>query len=258
MADDPVGDTPVTAAPRIALDDLTIAYGRQTVLEGVSGQFEPGSFTAVVGPNGAGKSTLLKAIAGMLAPRRGYIHIGGESGGHALAYLPQIADIDRTFPISVADMVMAGAWRQVGAWGGMTPAVQKEISEALAKVGLEGFGGRSVGSLSGGQFQRVLFARLLLQAAPVILLDEPFTAMDVQTTRDLLALLHQWHEEGRTVIAALHDLAMVCRQIPQTLLLSREVIAWGHTATVLNASHRGTMQHTAENWRAQAEHWLAK
>lgn len=241
------------AAPAIVLDNLTVAYGHRTALWQVSGRFEPGSLTAIIGPNGAGKSTLLKAIAGMLKPHRGHIQPPRMRRRHALAYLPQVADIDRSFPITVGDMVAAGAWRQIGAWGGVTPAVRQEITEALSTVGLEGFDQRSVDSLSGGQFQRVLFARLLLQAAPVMLLDEPFHAMDARTTSDLLALLHRWHAEGRTVIVALHDLAMVHRHFPQTLSLAREVIAWGRTAETMEAHHQLTMQGMAEGWSAEAE-----
>lgn len=246
-------------APTIHLDDLTMAYGRRAALSHVSGCFEPGSFTALVGPNGAGKSTLLKAIAGMLRPYRGRIHLDGMARRQALAYLPQIADIDRSFPMTVADTVAAGAWRQIGAWRGVTPAVRQRIAAALSTVGLDGFDQRAVGSLSGGQFQRALFARLLVQAAPIMLLDEPFHAMDAQTTRDLLSLLHRWHDEGRTVMVALHDLAMVRQHVPRTLLLARKVIGWGDTADVLNAGNVQAMQRQLESWQAQTdlEHRLA-
>lgn len=240
-------------APAIELDDLTVSYGRSIALQQVSGRFEPGSLTAIVGSNGAGKSTLLKAITGMLKPHRGRIFPSGVQRRDALAYLPQIADIDRSFPITVGDTVAAGAWRQIGVLRNVTPVVRQSIAEALSTVGLEGFDNRSVGSLSGGQFQRVLFARLLLQAAPVMLLDEPFHAMDARTTSDLLGLLHRWHAEGRTVIVALHDLAMVHRHFPQTLLLAREVIAWGRTADVLDAGNQLAMQQMSEGWSAAAE-----
>lgn len=232
--------------PAIELDDLTVAYGRHTALRQINGCFEPGSLTAIVGSNGAGKSTLLKAIVGMLKPCRGQIRPTGMERRRALAYLPQMADIDRSFPITVADTLVAGAWRQIGAWGGVTSTIRQEMGEALSAVGLEGFGQRSMDSLSGGQFQRVLFARMLLQAPPVMLLDEPFHAMDARTTQDLLALLQRWHEEGRTVIVALHDLAMVRRYFPRTLLLAREVIAWGRTAEVLEDRHQLVMQRMVE------------
>lgn len=240
-------------APVIELEDLTVAYGRHTALRKISGRFEPGSLTAIVGPNGAGKSTLLKTIVGLLKPHHGHVRPAGVQRRHALAYLSQIADIDRSFPITVADIVAAGAWRKIGALGDVTSVVRQRMGEALSTVGLEGYDKRSVGSLSGGQFQRVMFARLLLQAAPVMLLDEPFHAMDAQTTHDLLALLHRWHAEGRTVIVALHDLAMVRRHFPQTLLLAREVIAWGRTADVLDARNQLAMQQMSDSWSTEAE-----
>lgn len=212
----------------VRLDDLTVAYDRHPAVHHVSGAFAPGSLTAIAGPNGAGKSTLLKAIMGELRPAEGRVE-------HRLAraefgYLPQVAEIDRRFPISVIDTVMLGAWKSRGAFGRMAPADVKKAGEALAAVGLDGFGRRHVGSLSAGQFQRVLFARLLLQDADVILLDEPFTAIDARTTRDLLDIVSRWHGEGRTVIAVLHDFELVRTHFPQTLLLARELVAGGRPA----------------------------
>lgn len=236
----------------VELEDLTVAYGRRAAVRQVSGRFEPGSMTAMVGPNGAGKSTLLKTIAGLLRPYRGQVRIHGMDRWRALAYLPQIAEIDRSFPITVADTVAAGAWRRIGALGGVTAELRQEVADALATVGLAGFGARSMDELSGGQFQRVLFARLLLQASPVMLLDEPFHAMDARTTADLLALLQRWHREGCTIVAVLHDLDMVRRHFPQTLLLAREVLAWGPTADALDARHRHVMEPMAVDWGAEA------
>ncbi|MCF5642785.1 metal ABC transporter ATP-binding protein, partial [Pseudomonas syringae] len=125
-------------------------------------------------------------------------------------------------------------------------------AEALRTVGLEGFESRSVGSLSSGQFQRVLFARLLLQDASVILLDEPFTAIDARTTRDLLELVRAWHGQGRTVIAVLHDIDQVRQHFPQTLLMAREAIAWGETADVLSVANLRKARNMAEYWSPDA------
>ncbi len=120
-------------------------------------------------------------------------------------------------------------------------------------MGLEGFEGRSVGSLSSGQFQRVLFARLLLQDAAVILLDEPFTAIDARTTADLLELVRAWHGQGRTVIAVLHDLQQIREHFPQTLLMARELIAWGDTAQALTVDNLRKARQMGEFWSADAE-----
>lgn len=237
--------------PAIRFQNVTVAYDRHPAVHHVSGSFEPGSLTAVTGPNGAGKSTLLKALMGELSAVEGTIDRGGLSA-RDFGYLPQAAEIDRQFPLSVADTVMLGAWRQVGAFGGATPRVAGQARKALTAVGLEGVEHRHIGSLSAGQFQRVLFARLLLQDARVIVLDEPFTAIDARTTRDLLALVHRWHGDGRTVIAVLHDFDQVRAHFPSTLLLAREAIAWGPTPSTLSAGNLLRARAMAEDWDEDA------
>jgi zinc/manganese transport system ATP-binding protein len=122
----------------------------------------------------------------------------------------------------------------------------------LSAVGLDGFGGRGIGSLSAGQFQRVLFARLLLQDAPVVVLDEPFTAIDARTTRDLLDLVRRWHDGRRTVIAVLHDFDQVRSHFPNTLLMARRQIAWGATAEVLSGANLLKARAMAEHWDEEA------
>jgi zinc/manganese transport system ATP-binding protein len=231
----------------IILRDLTVAYDRRPAVHHLDGRFEPGSLTAIVGPNGAGKSTLLKAIVGALAPASGAVDRAGLSA-RDLGYLPQAAEIDRSFPLTVADTVIMGAWHRIGALGGVDRATADLARKALSAVGLEGFERRAVGSLSAGQFQRVLFARLLLQDASVILLDEPFTAIDTRTTRDLLDLVARWHGEGRTVITVLHDLDQVRAHFPQALLLAREPIAWGPTEAVLAPANLLRARSMAERW----------
>ena len=232
----------------IALHGVTVAYGGRTAVQGVSGRFAPGSLTAVAGPNGAGKSTLMKAVAGVLAVTAGRIDRGGLLARH-LGILPQAAETDRSFPISVGDAVLLGAWAHMGALRG-AGAAAKRVRDALQAVGLAGMEGRPVGALSAGQVQRVLFARLLVQDAPVILLDEPFNAIDARTTADLLALLHGWHAEGRTVVAVLHDLDQVRAVFPDTLLLAREVVAWGPTAAVLTPGNLARARDMAAAWEA--------
>ena len=243
------------AAPAIQLDNVTLCYRDRPAVHHLSGCFEPGSLTAIVGPNGAGKSTLLGGLMGRIAPSTGHIGLPAALAGR-IAYLPQQANIDRSFPVSVLDVEMLGHWGRLGAWRAGSAAHRAQAQAALAAVGLAGAERRAIGELSAGQFQRVLFARLLLQDAPVILLDEPFTAIDERTTADLLALLHRWHHEGRTVVAVLHDLAQVRAHFPRTLLLAREPIAWGPTAEVLQASHLQRARLQAEHWEAQAP-WCA-
>ncbi len=219
------------SAPAIRFENVTLGYGRRPAVHHLAGEVPVGSLTAVVGPNGAGKSTLLKGIVGTLAPLQGRIAL---PGGARVAYLPQAAEIDRSFPLSVYDLVAMGLWSRTGLFGGVGRRDRHRIEEAIAAVGLSGFERRAIGTLSGGQMQRGLFARLLLQDAGLILLDEPFTAIDAKTSADLLALVRRWHDESRTVLAVLHDLDTVRRTFPHTLLIAREPVAWGETEAVLN------------------------
>jgi zinc/manganese transport system ATP-binding protein len=220
----------------LAFRDVTLGYDRHPAVHHLSGDVQPGALVAVVGPNGAGKSTLFRGVVGMLKPLSGSIALGGLRP-REVAYLPQIADIDRTFPIAVFDFVSMGLWRQTGLFGSIWRREHDRIERALQMVGLTGFEARAIGTLSGGQMQRMLFARLLLQDARLIVLDEPFNAIDAKTSADLLALVQRWHGEGRTVLAALHDIDLVRASFPETLLLAREPVAWGNTAEVLTADN---------------------
>jgi zinc/manganese transport system ATP-binding protein len=216
--------------------DVTLGYDRHPAVHHLSGEVARGALLAVVGPNGAGKSTLFRGLVGILKPLAGSISLDGLDV-RDIAYLPQIADIDRSFPISVFDFVSTGLWRTTGLLGGIGKAARDKIERALSAVGLTGFENRGIGTLSGGQMQRVLFARLLLQDARLIVLDEPFNAIDAKTSADLLQLVQRWHVEGRTVLAALHDMELVRAHFPETLMLAREPVAWGLTAQVLTAEN---------------------
>jgi zinc/manganese transport system ATP-binding protein len=232
----------------IRLHDLTARHGRRAAVHHLSGCFEAGSLTAVVGPNGAGKTTLLASIAGVHRGIEGRVEVAGR-----VALLPQAAALDRAFPIDCLDVVMLGHWSRSGAFGAVAAPARAAARQALASVGLEGFERRPVGSLSAGQFQRVLFARLLVQDADIILLDEPFNAVDARTAADLSGLVRRWHGEGRTIVAVLHDLELVREAFPQALLLAREAVAWGPTASVLSAENRLRARMMAEAWDPAAE-----
>jgi zinc/manganese transport system ATP-binding protein len=216
--------------------DVTLGYDRHPAVHHLSGEVAQGALLAVVGPNGAGKSTLFRGLVGILKPLAGSILLGGLDVKD-IAYLPQITDIDRSFPISVFDFVSTGLWRATGLFGGIGKAARGKIERGLSAVGLTGFENRGIGTLSGGQMQRVLFARLLLQDARLIVLDEPFNTIDAKTSADLLQLVQRWHGEGRTVLAALHDIELVRAHFPETLMLAREPVAWGLTAQVLTAEN---------------------
>lgn len=235
----------------IACRDVTIAYDRHPAVHHLTGAFKAGSLTAVVGPNGAGKSSLLKAIAGMLPLAEGSIERGGLRQ-NAIAYLPQQASLDRGFPISVLELVLLGHWQRAGAFGRIGKRDIANAREALAAVGLEGFEQRSLGTLSGGQAQRALFARVLVQDAQLILLDEPFNALDARTVNDLVLLLQRWHGEARTVVAVLHDVELVRSRFPEVLFLAREPVAWGRTEDVLTAENQLRARRMAESWPEHA------
>ena len=243
-----------TPQPVITLDNLTVSYRQHPALHHISGHFAHGSLTAVMGPNGSGKSTLLKRLVGLL-PR-----MGGDSSALTLqpdplrmAYLPQVSEIDRSFPMNVCDCVLLGYWGSLGAFGRVSPALMAEVFAALHSVGLQGFERRSLGTLSSGQLQRVMFARLLVQNADVILLDEPFNAVDSKTTASLLGLVQQWHQQQRTVIAVLHDEAQARQHFPQALLLARELVAWGPTGEVLTPANLQRARAMAEAWDETAD-----
>ena len=239
------------AAPVLRFEDLTLGYDRHPAVHHLRGNVPRGDLLAVVGPNGAGKSTLLKGIVGGLRPQSGAISPMGVDR-EQIAYLPQQSEIDRSFPIGAFEFVAMGLWREVGALRGLDAGHRNAVAMALAAVGLGGFERRPIGSLSGGQMQRLLFARLLLQDAPLILLDEPFTAIDGKTVADLLSLVQRWHAERRTVLAVLHDLDQVRRHFPHALLLAREPVAWGPAADVLTPANLGRARQLCEAWDENA------
>ncbi|MFO1171761.1 MAG: ABC transporter ATP-binding protein [Hyphomicrobiaceae bacterium] len=234
-------------ATALRFENVTLGYDGHPAVHHLSGRVEAGGLIAVCGPNGSGKSTLLKGIVGLLKPIDGRIHLEG-CRPRDIAYLPQQADIDRDFPATVVDLLSLGLIDRRGLFGSIGRDEIAQMARALETVGLSGFEERPVGTLSGGQLQRALFARVLLQDARVILLDEPFNAIDHKTVGDLVALVKRWHGESRTVIAVLHDMALVREQFPQTLLLAREVIAWGDTGEALSSENILKARRMTEAW----------
>ncbi len=221
----------------VSFRNLSLGYDRLPAVHNLQAEIAEGSLTAIVGPNGAGKSTLLKGVIGTLAPLQGQVSLGTLRRVE-IAYLPQQSDIDRTFPLSVVDLVAMGLWREIGVFGRLGRKQRNLVAAAVASVGLDGLESRLVGSLSGGQMQRALFARLLLQDARLVLLDEPFNAIDARTMVDLLDVVRRWHGEGRTVLAVLHDVETVRAHFPRTLMLARELVDHGPTSEVLTAENQ--------------------
>ena len=212
----------------ITLEDISAFYGPHKALDHVSGSFLRGSLTAVAGPNGAGKSTLLKIIAGFIRPKSGKL-IYADGIKNKIGYLPQSSAVERDYPISVMQAVCTGFWPEIGNSLRVTEQHKQRARKALAVAALTGLEDRQIGQLSGGQFQKLLFTRLWLQDPEVILLDEPFSGVDAETTKRLMNLLLNWHAAGKTIICVLHDLLLIKKYFPQSFVLCGKCMGKGHT-----------------------------
>ena len=216
----------------ILIQDLKVCYGTTVALENVSGSIKPNALTAVFGPNGGGKSTFVKVLASLIKPAGG--SVTHQCRTTCLpAYLPQQCAINRHFPVTVREVVAMGLWHKTGSFKRMTTEHQEEIDRALERVGLKAYHKRLIGELSGGQFQRMLFARIILEDSSLIILDEPFTAIDLKTSETLVQLIQEWHAKGKTILVVLHDLEMAREYFPETILLARTCLGWGPTKDVL-------------------------
>ena len=231
-------------------DNLTLGYDRHPAVHHLTCTIERGMLLALVGPNGAGKSTLLKALSGELHPMEGSVVF--ERAQTPIAYLPQTNDMDIAFPVTVFDMVAMGLWPQIGMMRALTAQQRRQVHEALEQVGMAALGQRSVGHLSGGQLQKARFARMLLQNADLLLLDEPFNAVDAQTVAELMQVLLRLNAQGRTLIVSLHDLECVQRYFPQCLILAQELVALGPTDEVFSADILIRLNHFPQLDAAQA------
>ncbi len=215
----------------VRLHDVALGHRGQAAFEGLSGCFSHGSLTAVVGANGAGKTSLLQGLMGLLLPLHGRLEC--PIPVRNMAYLPQVHNINREAPVSVVDFISLGLWNHTGSLRGVRAPDRLRIAEAVTALGLCGLEKAWISDLSGGQFQRVRFARLLVQDAAIVLLDEPFAGIDAQTVQVLMPLIARWHMQGKLVVAVLHDMELVRQHFPRTLVLAGAASAWGATADVL-------------------------
>jgi zinc/manganese transport system ATP-binding protein len=236
----------------LKLHNLSVGYDRHPAVQRLTGQFAAGSLTAVVGPNGSGKSTLLKALAGHVRPLAGTIDRCGVRPGE-IAYLPQAHGLDLKFPLSLGDLVGFGLMGRRGLFAGFRAEDRERLARLMTEVGLAGLEMRPIGSVSGGQLQRALFARVMAQDAKLVLLDEPFNGIDARAAEDLAQVMAGWPAQGRTVIAVLHDLDLVRRLCPQTLVLAREAVAWGPTDQAVSPERLVEARRLAESWNAADE-----
>lgn len=233
-------------ADGLSVRDVTVAYPNGHVaLRDASFAIPRGTITGLVGVNGSGKSTLFKAIMDFVPLARGEIRIMGLPVREALrksavAYVPQAEEVDWTFPILVQDVVMMGRYGRMGLLRRPSPADRDAVSRALARVGMGDFRMRQIGELSGGQRKRVFLARALAQDGQVILLDEPFTGVDVTTEADIVTLLRELRDEGRVMLVSTHNLGSVPEFCDRTVLVRGTVLAHGPTETVFTAENLAT------------------
>lgn len=244
----------MSAAPGIAVTDITVAYRNgTTALKHASFTSPRGSITALVGVNGAGKSTIFKAIMGFVPVVSGSISILGETGQKAqrnnlVAYVPQAEEVDWNFPVLVEDVVMMGRFGHMNFLRMPRPVDREKVAAALARVNMSEFAKRQIGELSGGQKKRVFLARALAQEGEVILLDEPFTGVDVKTEDSIIALLRALRDEGKVILVSTHNLGSVPEFCDRTVLVKGTVLAYGPTPEVftrelLEEAFGGVLRH---------------
>mgnify|MGYP001791347376 CR=1 FL=1 len=219
----------------ITAKDVTVTYRNgHTALRDASFEIPAGTITALVGVNGAGKSTLFKAIMGFVPAAKGEISVLGMPVSEALrrntvAYVPQSEEVDWTFPVLVEDVVMMGRYGHMGFFRSPKQTDHDAVTDALARVNMSAYRQRQIGELSGGQRKRVFLARALAQEGQVILLDEPFTGVDVQTEEAIIALLRDMRDEGRVMLVSTHNLGSVPAFCDRTVLVKGTVLAYGPT-----------------------------
>ena len=238
----------------IQVQDVTVTYRNgHTALRDASFEIPAGTVTALVGVNGAGKSTLFKAIMGFVPAAKGRIELMGLSVKEALkanmvAYVPQAEEVDWTFPVLVEDVVMMGRYGHMGFLRRPSPADHAAVDQALTRVNMQDYRHRQIGELSGGQRKRVFLARALAQDGKVILLDEPFTGVDVKTEDQIIALLRELRDEGRVMLVSTHNLGSVPEFCDRTVLVKGTVLNYGPTETTftpenLKEAFGGVLRH---------------
>ncbi len=244
----------MSAKSGIKVSDATVTYRNGvTALRDASFEIPTGTITALVGVNGSGKSTLFKAIMGFVPLARGSVEILGAPAKNALgkvkvAYVPQAEEVDWNFPVLVEDVVMMGRYGHMGFMRLAKKADHDAVTRALQRVGMIEFRKRQIGELSGGQKKRVFLARALAQESEVILLDEPFTGVDVKTETAIIELLSALRDEGKVMLVSTHNLGSVPEFCDRTILINRTILAFGLTSEVftpqnLEATFGGVLRH---------------
>jgi ABC-type Mn2+/Zn2+ transport system ATPase subunit len=229
--------THIASTPIVQARDLSVHYEERSALRNITLDIYPGEILGLLGPNGAGKSTLLKVIAGMLPPSHGEVRFRGEpiTGPiSCITYVPQRSDVDWTFPISVLDATLLGLAPKRSRWTPFGKKDRETVMHALEQVRMDHLAAAQIGALSGGQQQRVFLARALLACGDVLLLDEPFTGVDVPTQEMLVEMFQELGRQGTAVVYATHDLQQAARTSDHVALLNGEIITYGAPSVAMN------------------------
>ena len=233
--------------PVVDLQDVTVAFDGQVVLERVSLQVEPGCFVAIIGPNGAGKTTLLRVILGLVKPVSGTVRVFGKPPDALgeerarIGYVPQVLSVDLKFPISAGEVVLMGSYGRLGLLRRPSRAHVAQARQAMARVGVQELWDTPFGALSGGQRQRVLLARALVNNPDLLILDEPTTGVDVVATDALYTLLRTFHEQGMTILVVSHDVGVVASFVDTIACINRRLVAHGRPSEVLGSDQLAQM-----------------
>ncbi len=222
------------------IKNLTVAYDDTPVFTDVAVNFNAGKITGIIGPNGAGKSTMIKAMLGLIKVANGTVTFNGQTMRAVqkrIAYVEQRKDLDLTFPIDVLDVVLTGTYARLGLFRNPGKAQLQLAEAALKQVALPEFAHRQIGNLSGGQLQRVFVARAIVQDADIIILDEPFVGIDLQSETAIMAILRQWRDAGKTIIVVHHDLNKVSKYFDDLVVMNHGIVDYGPVADVYNAKN---------------------
>lgn len=226
-------------APALSMEQVNLEYNGSQVIQNISFSVQPGELIAVVGPNGAGKTTLFRIVAGTLKPDEGQVRVyGHKPGGHVcIAYVPQRSQVDWQFPVTVTEVVMMGRIRKVGLFRWPRKRDWDFVRQALEQVGMLEYGDRQIGELSGGQQQRVFLAQALAQEAEIVLLDEPFTGLDVSSQEAILSTLQALKHLDVAILVATHDLNLASDRFDRVMLINRRLVAFGAPGEVFIRPH---------------------
>jgi len=224
----------------IEIRDLTVAYDDTPVFTDVAVKFNAGKITGIIGPNGAGKSTLIKAVLGLIKSQEGTVTYNDRPFSEVqkkVAYVEQRKELDLNFPINVLDVVITGTYGQLGLFRNPGKKEKLASQEALKQVSLEEFASRQIGNLSGGQLQRVFVARTIVQEADIIIMDEPFVGIDLQSETAIMKIMKQWRDDNKTIIVVHHDLNKVSKYFDDLVIMNHGILDYGPTARVYNAQN---------------------